>query len=56
MDTHTGPAEYMLFLVGNACGGIEAKREGADLGGVAEQSARHANQLFSLGVEKERQS
>ncbi|MCU7948022.1 MAG: DEAD/DEAH box helicase family protein [Candidatus Thiodiazotropha sp. (ex Cardiolucina cf. quadrata)] len=42
MDTHTGPADYMLFIDGKACGIIEAKREGADLGGVAEQSARYA--------------
>ncbi|MCU7885079.1 MAG: hypothetical protein KZQ82_12890 [Candidatus Thiodiazotropha sp. (ex Lucinoma annulata)] len=30
MDTHTGPADYMLFIDGKACGIIEAKREGAD--------------------------
>jgi type I restriction enzyme R subunit len=42
MDTGTGPADYMLFVDGNACGIIEAKREGTDLGGVAEQSARYA--------------
>jgi type I restriction enzyme R subunit len=42
MDTDTGPADYMLFIDGKACGIIEAKREGADLGGVAEQSARYA--------------
>lgn len=42
MDTDTGPADYMLFVDGKACGIIEAKREGADLGGVAEQSARYA--------------
>jgi type I restriction enzyme R subunit len=41
MDTDTGPADYMLFIDGKACGIIEAKREGADLGGVAEQSARY---------------
>ncbi|MES9915399.1 MAG: type III restriction endonuclease subunit R, partial [Candidatus Thiodiazotropha sp. 4PDIV1] len=39
MDTSTGPADYMLFVDGKACGIIEAKREGTDLGGVAEQSA-----------------
>jgi len=42
MDTDTGPADYMLFLDGKACGIIEAKREGTDLGGVAEQSGRYA--------------
>ncbi|MDF1528183.1 MAG: type I restriction-modification enzyme R subunit C-terminal domain-containing protein [Sedimenticola sp.] len=42
MDTDTGPADYMLFVDGKACGIIEAKREGAGLGGVAEQSARYA--------------
>ena len=42
MDTDTGPADYMLFINGEACGIIEAKREGADLGGVAEQSQRYA--------------
>ncbi|WP_369158560.1 DEAD/DEAH box helicase family protein [Candidatus Thiodiazotropha sp. LNASS1] len=43
MDTDTGPADYMLFIDGKACGIIEAKREGTDLGGVAEQSARYAS-------------
>lgn len=42
MDTSTGPADYMLFVDGKACGVIEAKREGANLGHVAEQSARYA--------------
>ena len=42
MDTDTGPADYMLFIDGKACGILEAKREGAQLGGVAEQSARYA--------------
>ncbi|KXJ50604.1 MAG: restriction endonuclease subunit R [Colwellia sp. Phe_37] len=42
MDTSTGPADYMLFIDGKACGIIEAKREGKSLGGVAEQSARYA--------------
>ncbi len=42
MDTDTGPADYMLFIAGKACGIIEAKREGAVLGSVAEQSARYA--------------
>lgn len=43
MDTDTGPADYMLFVDGKACGVIEAKREGAALGAVAEQSARYAS-------------
>jgi len=43
MDTDTGPADYMLFVDGKACGVIEAKREGTDLGGVAGQSARYAS-------------
>jgi len=42
MDTSTGPADYMLFIDGKACGIIEAKREGANLGKVAEQSGRYA--------------
>ena len=42
MPTDTGPADYMLFIAGKACGIIEAKREGASLGHVAEQSARYA--------------
>ena len=42
MDTDTDPADYMLFVEGKACGIIEAKREGTELGGVAEQSARYA--------------
>ena len=41
-DTDTGPADYMLFVAGKACGVIEAKREGAALGHVAEQSGRYA--------------
>ena len=42
MDTSTGPADYMLFIDAKACGIIEAKREGEDLGHVAEQSARYS--------------
>jgi hypothetical protein len=42
MPTDTGPAEYMLFIAGKACGIIEAKHEGTSLGHVAEQSARYA--------------
>ena len=40
--TDTGPVDYMLFIAGKACGIIEAKREGTNLGQVAEQSARYA--------------
>lgn len=43
MDTDTGPADYMLFIQGKACGVVEAKREGTSLGQVAEQSKRYAN-------------
>jgi len=42
MDTDTGPADYMLFIDGKACGIIEAKREGTNLGQVSEQSGRYA--------------
>jgi type I restriction enzyme R subunit len=42
MDTDTGPADYMLFVDGAACGIIEAKREGAELGHVDIQSQRYA--------------
>ena len=42
MDTDTGPADYMLFIDGIACGIIEAKREGEDLGHVDIQSKRYA--------------
>jgi len=42
MDTNTGPADYMLFIDGKACGIIEAKREGTNLVQAAEQSARYA--------------
>jgi len=40
MDTNTGPADYMLFIDGKACGIIEAKHEGTALGVVPEQSGR----------------
>jgi type I restriction enzyme R subunit len=42
LDPDTGPADYMPFIQGKACGIIEAKREGTNLGHVAEQSGRSA--------------
>ncbi|MCW9059552.1 MAG: DEAD/DEAH box helicase family protein, partial [Gammaproteobacteria bacterium] len=42
LDTDTGPADYMLFIDGKACGIIEAKREGTTLGDVVQQSRRYA--------------
>jgi type I restriction enzyme, R subunit len=42
MDTDTGPADYMLFIDGKACGIVEAKREGTNLGDVVQQSNRYA--------------
>ncbi|MFT6403088.1 MAG: type I restriction enzyme S subunit [Pseudohongiellaceae bacterium] len=36
--TDTGTADYILYIAGKACGIIEAKREGASLDHVAEQS------------------
>jgi type I restriction enzyme, R subunit len=41
MDTDTGPADYMLFIAGKACGVLEAKREGKNLGEVYQQSRRY---------------
>jgi type I restriction enzyme R subunit len=42
MDTDTGPADYMLFIDGKACGVLEAKREGKNLGEVYLQSRRYS--------------
>ena len=42
MDTDTGPADYMLFIDGKACGVLEAKREGKNLGEVYQQSRRYS--------------
>lgn len=42
MDTDSGPADYMLFIDGKACGVVEAKREGHSLGEVVTQSRRYA--------------
>lgn len=41
METDTGPADYMLFIDGKACGVLEAKREGKNLGDVYQQSRRY---------------
>jgi type I restriction enzyme R subunit len=40
-----GFADYLLYVNGKACGVIEAKKEGATLGGVGVQSARYAQGL-----------
>ena len=42
MDTDTGSADYMLFVEGKACGIVEAKREGTNLGDVELRSRRYA--------------
>lgn len=36
-----GRSDYLLFIAGKLCGSLEAKREGASLGGVAEQNAEY---------------
>ena len=41
MQSHGGPADYILFVDGKALGVVEAKREGTTLSAVAEQSARY---------------
>jgi type I restriction enzyme R subunit len=41
MQSHGGPADYVLFVDGKALGIVEAKKEGATLSAVAEQSARY---------------
>jgi type I restriction enzyme R subunit len=38
-----GRSDYMLFISGKLCGSLEAKREGANLGGVGEQNAAYIN-------------
>jgi type I restriction enzyme R subunit len=40
--TRTGPADYILFLDGRACGVLEAKAEGTTLLGVVNQGAGYA--------------
>lgn len=37
-----GRSDYLLFVAGKLCGSLEAKREGTNLGGVSEQSAKYA--------------
>ena len=39
MQSHGGPADYILFVDGKALGIVEAKKEGTTLSAVAEQSA-----------------
>ncbi|MDA8252513.1 MAG: DEAD/DEAH box helicase family protein, partial [Rhodospirillales bacterium] len=38
VQTRTGPADYLLFLDGRACGALEAKPEGFTLAGVVSQA------------------
>jgi type I restriction enzyme R subunit len=40
-----GPCDYLLFVGGKAAGVVEAKRAGATLSGVAEQSAKYVAKL-----------
>lgn len=42
VPTPTGPADYLLFLDGRACGALEAKPEGTTLSGVVRQGADYA--------------
>ena len=37
----TGRSDYMLFVDGKLCGSLEAKREGTNLGAVAQQNAKY---------------
>jgi type I restriction enzyme R subunit len=41
IQSHGGPADYILFVDGKALGIVEAKKEGTTLSAVAEQSARY---------------
>jgi type I restriction enzyme R subunit len=41
MQSHGGPADYILFVDGKALGIVEAKKEGTTLSAVAEQSTRY---------------
>lgn len=40
-----GPCDYLLFVGGKAAGVIEAKKAGATLSGVTEQSAKYMLKL-----------
>jgi type I restriction enzyme, R subunit len=42
VPTPTGPADYILFLDGRACGALEAKPEGTTLSGVVRQGSDYA--------------
>jgi type I restriction enzyme, R subunit len=42
VPTPTGPADYILFLDGKACGALEAKPEGVTLSGVVAQGDDYA--------------
>ncbi len=42
VPTPTGPADYVLFLDGKACGALEAKPEGVTLSGVVPQGDGYA--------------
>jgi type I restriction enzyme R subunit len=43
MQSHGGPADYILFVDGKALGIVEAKKEGTTLSSVADQSERYTN-------------
>jgi type I restriction enzyme R subunit len=43
MQSHGGPADYILFVDGKALGIVEAKKEGTTLSAVADQSERYTN-------------
>ena len=45
LNTGHGFADYLLYVNGKACGVIEAKKEGATLGGMGVQSTRYAQGL-----------
>ena len=45
LATGFGFADYLLYVDGNACGVIEAKKQGATLTGVESQSTRYAQGL-----------
>lgn len=45
LDAGFGFADYMLSVDGNACGVIEAKKQGATLAGVETQSGRYSKGL-----------